>query len=311
MNRGARRQTVFHEEGDCLQFFSLLEAASERYRIEWHGYCLMPNHYHLLARSIEGRLSSAMAFLGSRFTRRLNDRYGWDGAVFRGRFRNRLVEDEEHLRTTLAYIHLNPVDARLTNRPDRDCWTSHRAYVGLDERPPWLRCDLMLSKFGDEHVLEGQMRELQEGSVEWPPDYPVEVERLWKLLGTPEVLGRLDRRASAPSSRTTLSPGAVLDAVASTTGATLDQLMEVKRGPRANPARRFAVWAVARETALTHRQIGNLLGMSTNQVNLVLSRLGRTRPTRQLLEWMSQWVLESSDRRVAEQPQSAMGASDK
>ena len=34
-----------------------------------------------------------------------------------------------------------------------------------------------------------------------------------------------------------------------------------RRGPRANPGRRFAVWALSKDSAMTNGEIGRLLGM--------------------------------------------------
>ncbi|MCU0664049.1 MAG: hypothetical protein MUC50_17190 [Myxococcota bacterium] len=43
---------------------------------------------------------------------------------------------------------------------------------------------------------------------------------------------------------------------------TRKELRRGVRGPKGNPARRFAVWALAKDTLLTHAKLGNLLGMT-------------------------------------------------
>ena len=66
---------------------------------------------------------------------------------------------------------------------------------------------------------------------------------------------------------------------------------EIKRsvmGPRANPARRFAVWALWKTGLLTHRQIGEALGMSTVHVSKQLSRMGKDFPE-SLKAWRKDW----------------------
>jgi hypothetical protein len=43
---------------------------------------------------------------------------------------------------------------------------------------------------------------------------------------------------------------------------TRKELRRGMRGPKGNPARRFAVWALGKDTLLTHAELGNLLGMT-------------------------------------------------
>ncbi len=295
VNRGASRQAVFLDDDDCLLFLSLLEDVVHRYRIEVHGYALMPNHFHLLVRSLEGLLSLGMAYLGSLFTRRSNRRHGRDGALFRARFRNRMVENDDYLVATLAYLHLNPVEARLVHRPDEDCWTSHRAYMGLDARPSWLRCDEMLALFGDEHVLDGTLRELWQGGQAWPPDLPLDTEHLWNLLGTQEAVGRLESRAAKTCILPTRGPSDILAAVTALTDVSMDDLMRSHHGRGANPARRLAVWALARASTLSNAEIAHLMGMTTNQANLVLSRIRTRRQSAQFNRWKDAWCMEEAE----------------
>ncbi len=124
MNRGRRREAVFVDDDGCQLFLDVIGAVFEHNGCEVHGYSLMPNHFHLLVRSARGDLSA------------LNRLHGWDGAVFRGRFKSQLVTDEAYLGHLLAYLHLNPVRAHLVSRPDEPSWTSHRPYLGLDRPPP-------------------------------------------------------------------------------------------------------------------------------------------------------------------------------
>jgi hypothetical protein len=58
-------------------------------------------------------------------------------------------------------------------------------------------------------------------------------------------------------------------------------------GPRANPARRFATWALAKQTLLTHAEIGKLFDVSPGQVANVLRSL-RKRTTLPA-DWVDSW----------------------
>ncbi len=79
-----------------------------------------------------------------------------------------------------------------------------------------------------------------------------------------------------------------LRAVTRLTETSLTKLRRPGMGPMANPARRFAVWALWDTRMLTHAQIGKALKMSTVQVSKVISRLKRVVPS-PLDEWQREW----------------------
>ena len=50
--RGNRREQIFAAEKDYQRFEELLAQSLERYQVELHAYILLPNHFHLLARTL-------------------------------------------------------------------------------------------------------------------------------------------------------------------------------------------------------------------------------------------------------------------
>ena len=50
LNRGNARGEVFHKDEDYAAFIGLFEPACERLHMRILGYCLMPNHFHLVLR---------------------------------------------------------------------------------------------------------------------------------------------------------------------------------------------------------------------------------------------------------------------
>ena len=49
LNRGNARNTVFHQDGDYGAFLKLLNQANKRVSMRLLAFCLMPNHFHLVA----------------------------------------------------------------------------------------------------------------------------------------------------------------------------------------------------------------------------------------------------------------------
>ena len=147
MNRGVARQATFHCDADRVEYGRLLGVGHERFGVEVHAYCLMPNHYHLLLHCPLAGLSAFMHHLGSVYTRHVNDRIGRDGPLFRGRFHSIPIIDDRQMLATARYIHRNALDVAGVTSPAEYRWSSHRAYLGLRRQAPWLRTDAVLAHF--------------------------------------------------------------------------------------------------------------------------------------------------------------------
>lgn len=71
----------------------------------------MPNHIHFIAvPSSENGLSKAFGEAHRRYTLVINNRNGWTGYLWQGRFKSYIM-DKEHLLSAIWYIELNPVRA--------------------------------------------------------------------------------------------------------------------------------------------------------------------------------------------------------
>ena len=140
MNRGVARTSIFADDADRRSL--LLEAAQafSANAIELHAFCLMGNHYHLLVRSLDGRLPTAMQRWSSRYTYAFNRRHGRDGPLFRGRYASIGIASDAHLLQALRYIHLNPVETGGCVKAEDWPWSSARGYFAAamdraNERP--------------------------------------------------------------------------------------------------------------------------------------------------------------------------------
>jgi putative transposase len=89
------------------------------------GYCLMPNHFHLvLWPHKNGDLSRWMQWLLTAHVRRYHKHYHSSGHVWQGRFKAFPIEEDEHLLTVLRYIERNPLRAELVRRAEKWRWSS-------------------------------------------------------------------------------------------------------------------------------------------------------------------------------------------
>jgi REP element-mobilizing transposase RayT len=120
--RGNRRNTLFHDERDYLTLLRHLETAVERFRWLCHGFCLLPNHCHLLVETPEPNLGRGMLVVNGSYARYVNWRYKLDGHAFQGPYHDEHVTHDGHLLTTCRYITRNPVEAGLCDGPEAWKW---------------------------------------------------------------------------------------------------------------------------------------------------------------------------------------------
>ncbi|GJL56402.1 MAG: hypothetical protein NPIRA02_35340 [Nitrospirales bacterium] len=79
MNRGAGCRSVFTNNEQRKYFLDLLAETSDRFNAEWHAYCLMDKHYHLLVRTPEANLQRIMRHINGLYTQFYNRLEGRDG----------------------------------------------------------------------------------------------------------------------------------------------------------------------------------------------------------------------------------------
>jgi putative transposase len=127
--RGNRRQSTFFSENDYQSYVDLMHECCTKYSVQIWGYCLMPNHVHLIAvPEDEGALAVAIGEAHRRYTWQVNSREGWRGHLWQGRFASYVMQ-EDYLLACIRYIELNPVRAGLVTDPTQWAWSSARAHV--------------------------------------------------------------------------------------------------------------------------------------------------------------------------------------
>ena len=125
LNRGNARSEVFHKPEDYASFLQALNESSVRLPMSLLGYCLMPNHFHLVVRPHgDGDLSRWMQWLMTTHVRRYLKHYGHSGHVWQGRFKAFAIQDDEHLVTAVRYVERNPLRAGLVPAAQDWPWSS-------------------------------------------------------------------------------------------------------------------------------------------------------------------------------------------
>ncbi len=146
-SRGNDRQTLFFTDRDRERFLLQLEDNVLTYGIVLYAWVLMRNHFHLVLRTPRGNLSRFMQRLNSSYSLYFRYKRGKTGHVLDGRYKARLIEDDEYLSTVTLYVHRNPVQTRAQEQRSLSermahieayPWSSYHVYAGKKECPEWM-----------------------------------------------------------------------------------------------------------------------------------------------------------------------------
>lgn len=130
LNRGILRQTIFHDDQDAQTFLQIISRYKEKANFEIYHWCLMPNHYHFLAKFVDGfLLSKVIGACQQIYVLYYHRKYNTAGKLFQNRFKSQAIEQEKYFFACARYIELNPKRAGLVNLPWEWKWTSARHYI--------------------------------------------------------------------------------------------------------------------------------------------------------------------------------------
>ena len=108
-----------------------------------------------------------MQGLNGRYTRYFNRKHERVGHLFQGRYRGIVVEKERYLLELSRYIHLNPVRAKIVDRPEAYGWSSYRGYIGQQSEEPWVEYGWVLAQCGrGKAAAQRQYRVLTEAGLD-------------------------------------------------------------------------------------------------------------------------------------------------
>lgn len=117
--------------------------------IEFVAYCLMPNHFHLMLRSIErDSMTRFMRSLSTRYSMYFNKKYERVGPLFQGIYKAVMIDYEAQFLWVTKYIHRNPLPL-VKNDPTKlstYSYSSYPNYLGSIHQA-WLHPENILTYF--------------------------------------------------------------------------------------------------------------------------------------------------------------------
>lgn len=210
MNRGNGGQRVFHKKGDYESFISLLSEATHHIPIKIFGYCLMPNHFHLIIMPLQGDdLSHWMQWIMTCHVRRHHTYYGSSGHVWQGRFKSFIIQEDDHLLTVLRYVEGNPVRANIVSSVKDWQWSSYQKRIQKVKDPlltdPPIDLPDNWQKYVDEPMTTKETEKLKESIQRHRPyGLPDWQNRICKELNLQSTMTPRGRPVVKKSSRSPL-----------------------------------------------------------------------------------------------------------
>ncbi len=147
ISRFVDREWFFTEEEERACYLRLLGLALAESDWLCVAYALMSNHIHLAMIAGETAMASWVRGVHAPFVDWMNARHHRIGPMFVRGPKDFAIRPENE-GAVIAYIHNNPVRAKVVDRARDSDWTSHRAYAGDVQPPPWLHLDRGLARAG-------------------------------------------------------------------------------------------------------------------------------------------------------------------
>lgn len=130
MVRGNQKQATFFENEDFLKYLDLMRHYKKKYHFKLYGYCLMPNHVHLILEVKEApNLGKIMQGLNQTYTIWFNKKYKKVGHLWQGRYKSMVIQKNKYMLDCIEYVELNPIRVNLANSPLGYTWSSRQARI--------------------------------------------------------------------------------------------------------------------------------------------------------------------------------------
>jgi len=146
--RGNAKADIFLNDADRRDFLDRFARTIGRREWICLGYCLMPNHFHLLIQTPRPNLSAGMQSMNGSYAQAFNRRHDRGGHVFQGRFHAAVVQRDDHLLAAVRYVVMNPVAAGMCSDPREWAWSSHNAVMANQRQSILVAVDELLDHFG-------------------------------------------------------------------------------------------------------------------------------------------------------------------
>ena len=240
-------------------------------RLKIHAYVLMSNHFHLLIETPQANIVKAMHDINAGYANWYRSKYRLVGSIFQGRYKAIVVEKDEYLLVLSAYIHLNPVKAGIVKKPEEYTWSSYRSYIGKSKPASFLCLADVLARFKNRSAYGQYVNSFPED------EKGIEKEDVYgknSFLGSDGFIrqalsgfkgvNKSDGEVNDERELRQVSKDDVLEVMMRTLHIDDEDIRSRKKG---NVYRKMFIYMLRKHTALSLREIGEILGMKYRAVS--------------------------------------------
>lgn len=268
--RSINRQPLFRDKEDRQRYLDLLSRYQSRFGFKVYCYFLVSRQIHLLLETPKGNISKVMQGLGTSYTAYFNRRHKRHGALFEGRYKSHLIENERYLPEATRYIHRSCFKSSVaTNKLRNYAWSSYRIYLGK-KFSDLVNTAPVLTRFGQ--VLSEQRKRYQEfvesvGGKEGSRQEPDYLKYFGRHLASARASSAKSEVADPAQTENSLkiAERILREVSLSMAGSEIAELRP--RNSRAL-ARHITMYLIRKQTGLPLRLIGELLGVKASAVAL-------------------------------------------
>ena len=131
-NRCVSQRNLFHDDVDFVKFLALMKQYLNPQEVHIVAYCLMPNHYHFLLYQISDTpIYVFVNKIAQSYARYYNKKYDMKGALWSNKLQHICIQNETYMLRLCAYIHLNPIKARLVPDLIDWHWSNYPEWIGI------------------------------------------------------------------------------------------------------------------------------------------------------------------------------------
>ena len=302
-SRGNERKKIYRDDGDKEKFLGLLEDYKNRYNFLIHCFVLMDNHYHLVIETLRPNLIKIMHGLNSGYTGYFNNKYKRSGHLLQGRYKAIIVDKENYLLELSRYVHLNPLRAKIINKPQDYKWSSYGGYIRKKEVNNLNNYNWLLSIFGNEEKKSRrQYKEFVEEGIAKKLQNPVKRAVGNMILGSKEFIDSIlvkigrDEIGQEIANRNkilkTINPQEVIKEVSNKYK--IKPIEITNTGTRNNEARNVAIYITRNVCELSNKETAKIFGgIKESAVSKVVKRLENNIKTNKALKQITEQLMSN------------------